>query len=647
MANFFDQFDEQPQAQSQPPANFFDQFDEQPVQQQQPVSPYAQGMADTNATLAQSREADTTAAKGFRERAVDAITGSSQMTPELEGLQNVGAAPELNEWSMNALKAGIGQLFGSDASQMKILQSMGGQLSQDSKGNVVVSLPSGDYALNKPGLSPQDITSFLANALAFTPAGRGASILAATGKSVATDVALQGAVQAAGGEQVNPMQTVLSAGIGGAGKAAERGISAVARATRGEIAPEQQSILDFAKKNNVPLLTTDVVKPSTFIGSSAQALGEKIPFTGTGSVRRSQQQARSDLVQRYFEQFSTPSPDEIFQSLQRQTSKVKQAAGQRMTQINDSMQSVGQIKPTQAIDAIDSEITRLSRLGDAADTQTINKLKTYRNELDKGADFGLLRDLRTQFRQDVKGDRVMWPNQSQAAVNRVYSALSGDVNKAVADNLGPLAASKYKQANAAYAHEAQLVNNTRLKNILQKGELTPEVVNNLLFSNKPSEVRQLYLSLDSRGRNAARASVIGKAYEKSQGSPDKFLNEINRLSSQTGILFKGPDRQYLKGLTTYLDKTRRASSAGAVTQTGQELFQIAIPAGIAGDVLKNSGAGTASVLSYGVLARAYESRPVRNAMLRLANTPRGSAAYEKNIEAVSRVLSVSAQSENR
>lgn len=122
---------------------------------QEPLNSYAQGMANTNATLAQSRDADTAAAKGFRERAIDAVTGKSQMTPELEGLQNVGAAPELNEWSMNALKAGIGQLFGSDASQMKILQSMGGKLSQDSKGNVVVSLPSGDYALNKPGISPR------------------------------------------------------------------------------------------------------------------------------------------------------------------------------------------------------------------------------------------------------------------------------------------------------------------------------------------------------------------------------------------------------------------------------------------------------------------------------------------------------------
>lgn len=413
--------------------------------------------------------------------------------------------------------------------------------------------------------------------------------------------------------------------LSGAAKLVGRGITAI----KGEVAPEAQQAIRFAEQADAPLLTSDVVPPGTFTGRSAQALGEKVPVTGTGGLRRGQQEVRNELVQRYAQQFDAPAPDEIVQSLQRQTSRVKQAAGDRLSQVNDAMSSVGSITPTQAISAIDTEIERLSRLGGAADSQTISKLQTYRDELNKGTDFGLLRDLRTQFRQDVKGDRAVWPNQSQAAVNRVYSALTNDVNKAVTDSLGPQVASRYRQANAVYANEAQLVNNTRLKNVLQKGELTPEVVNNLLFSSKPSEVRQLYNSLDGRGRSAARASVIGKAYEKSGGSPDRFLNEVNRLSSQTGILFKGDERQYLKGLTTYLDQTRRAARAGTVTPTGQELFQVAVPAGVATDIVGTGGAGTAAGLSYGAVARFYESKAVRNAMLRLANTKAGTPAYER------------------
>ncbi|SQC20868.1 Uncharacterised protein [Klebsiella pneumoniae] len=59
--------------------------------------------------------------------------------------------------------------------------------------------------------------------------------------------------------------------LSGAAKLVGRGVTAL----RGEIAPEARQAIDFAEKNNVPLLTTDVAKPGTFVGSSAQALGEK------------------------------------------------------------------------------------------------------------------------------------------------------------------------------------------------------------------------------------------------------------------------------------------------------------------------------------------------------------------------------------
>lgn len=569
------------------------------------------------------------------------------MTPEMESLDPVGNAPELNQFSMDAFRAGIGQLFGSDASQEKILQSMGGKIRKDTKGNSIVSLPSGEYALNKPGLSPQDITSFAANALSFTPAGRSASILGATGKSAATDVALQSGVQSAGGESLDPVQVAISGVLGGAGKGIENAASGIARTAGGRMSPEARQSVQYAEETGNPLMTTDVVEPKTFTGRSAQALAEKIPATGTGANRRAQQEARSGLVSDFAGKFSDAQPDEIIQSLQRQTSKVKQAAGQRLSQVNDEMKSVGNIQPQKAISAIDKEVERLSRLGGASDTETIGKLKTYRKELEQGADFGLLRDLRTQFRQDVKGDRMAWPSQSQGSVNRVYSAMTDDITDAVDGALGPQMANRYKKANAVYANEAQNVNNTRLKNVLQKGDLTPEVANTLLFSNKPSEVKRLYASMDSKGRSAARAAVIGKAYEKSGGSPDKFLNELNRLSSQVGILFKGANKREVEGLSRYLDQTRRASKAGAVTPTGQELFQVAVPAGVASDIVGTGGVGTGSVLAYGALAKAYESKPVRNALLKLANTPKGSTAYDRAISNVSQAMTATTQAGSR
>ncbi|HGP5998395.1 TPA: hypothetical protein ACLNRS_003628 [Vibrio cholerae O1] len=621
--------------------------------------------------------------EGFWANVKDMVTGESRMTPEMEKLQSVSDAPELSEFNKDAAKVAWAQMMGNQQDQEIMLRNLGAEISYDAKGNAIVTMPEmvkqmgwlpkhhadklaaeyggvsevdGDgntviklpprqYALNKPGLSPEDVASGAALAASFTPAGRAGGLVNAGLRAAGTDALIQGTTSYMGGTEIDPFQVGLSGVLGTGGKAFENIVGAAARAIKGKMSPEAAEAVKFADANNAPLMTTDAVQPGTFSGRSAQALAEKIPVTGTGSLRRNQQEARSKLIQEYSESFAAPSPDEVVQSLQRQTSKVKQAAGKRMSEVDSAMQSVGTINPTQAITAIDNEMSRLARLGGAADTQTINKLQTYRDELVKGADFSLLRDLRTQFRQDVKGDRMVWPSQSQGAVNRVYDAMSKDINQSVSDNLGARVADRYRQANAAYAHEAQVVNNTRLKSVLQKGELTPEVANNLLFSNKKSEVQQLYRSLDSRGRNAARASVIGKAYEKSGGSPEKFLNEINRLSAQTGILFKGSEKQYLNGLKKYLEQTQRASRAGTVTPTGQELLQVGIPTGVAADVLGNGGALTAAFATYGGLARVYESKPIRNMMLRLANTPKGSTAYDRLISQISQATTAVMQGE--
>lgn len=632
---------------------------------------------------AQEQQQEAQQPEGFWANVKDMVTGESRMTPEMEKLQSVSDAPELSEFNKDAAKVAWAQMMGNQQDQEIMLRNLGAEISYDAKGNAIVTMPEmvkqmgwlpkhhadklaaeyggvaevdGDgntviklpprqYALNKPGLSPEDVASGAALAASYTPAGRAGGLVSAGLRAAGTDALIQGTTSYMGGTDIDPFQVGLSGVLGTGGKAFENIVGAAARAIKGKMSSEAAEAVKFADANNAPLMTTDAVQPGTFSGRSAQALAEKIPVTGTGSLRRNQQEARSKLIQEYSESFAAPSPDEVVQSLQRQTSKVKQAAGKRMSEVDSAMQSVGTINPTQAITAIDNEMSRLARLGGAADTQTINKLQTYRDELVKGADFSLLRDLRTQFRQDVKGDRMVWPSQSQGAVNRVYDAMSKDINQSVSDNLGARVADRYRQANAAYAHEAQVVNNTRLKSVLQKGELTPEVANNLLFSNKKSEVQQLYRSLDSRGRNAARASVIGKAYEKSGGSPEKFLNEINRLSAQTGILFKGSEKQYLNGLKKYLEQTQRASRAGTVTPTGQELLQVGIPTGVAADVLGNGGALTAAFATYGGLARVYESKPIRNMMLRLANTPKGSTAYDRLISQISQATTAVMQGE--
>ncbi|EAT6678638.1 lytic transglycosylase domain-containing protein [Salmonella enterica] len=515
-----------------------------------------------------------------------------------------------------------------------------------------------DFGLQQGALTPQTTEGkIFSEALPYlTPVG--AERIAAQAPSIAGRVA-QGASRllaenavgsmAANSERDNPeaLATDLGTGVvlGGAINQLGRAAGAAYRSIRGTIAPEAQQAIQFANAADVPLHTTDVLQPNSRVGRMAQTTAENIPFAGTSTMRANQQEARSQLVDEFASRFGEYDPSIVVGSLKAKSSGIRRAAGNRLEQVQNAMAGVN-IQPSRAIQQIDNEIADLQKLGGAADNETISKLKVYRDELSRNAgasgpmamDLQQLSALRSQFRQDVKGERQALINRSEAAVNRVYNAMTGDIDSAIGQNLGNDTLRRYKQANAIYADEANKLQNTRLKNVIMKGDLTPEVVNNMLFSKNKSEIQNLYRSVGQVGRAQMRNGIIGKAMEKSGGSPDQFLRQVNLMSNQTGIAFKGRDAAYLKGLKNYLESTKRAGQAGVTTPTGQQTIPFILGIGSATNpALVGVGGG------YGLLARMYESEPARNAMLRLANTPRGSTAFEKALSDVERAVNSFAQ----
>ncbi|WP_336993573.1 lytic transglycosylase domain-containing protein [Lelliottia amnigena] len=515
-----------------------------------------------------------------------------------------------------------------------------------------------DFGMQQGSLTPQTTEGkILSEALPYlTPVG--AERVATQAPNIAGRIAqgtsrllAENAVgsMAANSEQNNPeaLATDLGTGVvlGGAINQLGRAAGAAYRGIRGEISPEAQQAIQFANSADVPLHTTDVLQPNSRVGRMAQTTAENIPFAGTSSMRAGQQESRSQLVNEYASRFGEYDPSIVIGSLKQKSSGIRRAAGNRLEQTQNAMAGVN-IQTNRAIQQIDNEIADLQKLGGAADNETISKLKVYRDELSRNAgpngpmamDLQQLSALRSQFRQDIKGERQALINKSEAAVNRVYSAITGDIDSAIGKNLGDDTLRRYKQANSIYADEANKLQNTRLKNVIMKGDLTPEVVNNMLFSKNKSEVQNLYRSVGQIGRAQMRNGIIGKAMEKSGGSPDQFLRQVNLMSNQTGIAFKGRDAAYLKGLKNYLESTKRAGQAGVTTPTGQQAIPFIMGIGsVTNPALVGIGGG------YGLLARMYESEPARNAMLRLANTPRGSTAFEKALSDVERVVNSLAQ----
>ena len=178
--------------------------------------------------------------EGFIAGIKDAFTGESQSTPELESLDVIMNAPELNAFSMPAFQSSLGFLLTGDQERQRDIikeQFPDASFREDAKGNVIAKLPSGEYALQQRGLDLQDVARFVTGAAAFTPAGRAAQGLqgaarigAGAAASGATGAALEGATAATGGG-FDPTNVALEAATGGVLEAVPVGL----RALRGTI----------------------------------------------------------------------------------------------------------------------------------------------------------------------------------------------------------------------------------------------------------------------------------------------------------------------------------------------------------------------------------------------------------------------------
>lgn len=417
-------------------------------------------------------------------------------------------------------------------------------------------------------------------------------------------------------------------GLSAAAKGIGRGITAV----RGEISPADQQLLKRAAAADVPVMTSDVVPPKTKLGNQLQGYSEGV-IAGTGPMRAAQQDARTKLVNRFTEKYGDYDPSVVVDSLKSGVAREKSLAKSKLNNLSGRM--VGKpVDTSGAIRAIDGAVNELGKLKGVSDTQTISALNDYKNaiqEITNGDDaFELLDKLRTQFRIDVKGDRTVLPSMSQTMVDRVYNSLTNSLSKSIAKGLSPKDASAWRAGKADYAKMATHATQTRLKNVLNKGDLTPEAVNTIVYGQYGSDIARLYGKLDQKGKDMLRAAYISKIADKVGDSPQKMMTELGKLQKQAnGQVFKtvfgGKNGKEIEGILSILDATKRASEANVVTKTGMTLAPLVRVIGN----LKTGGALLAGETGIGLMSRVYESPMARNALLRLANTKAGTPAYER------------------
>lgn len=520
----------------------------------------------------------------------------------------------------------------------------------DEAGNIIAANneTGAQAVLNKPGMSGIDVLQFLGIGAAFTPAGRATSVIGSGFGAAATEALMQAGQEAMGG-RFDTEDVALAGGLGSLAKGVESAIGSGYRMARGAIPEEQAAIIQRGRESGVPVMTTDVIEPETLAGKLARSTGERVPFAGTGTLRAGQQEAREEAVQQFVNKYQEPSYSDIIDSLRTKSTGIRQKAGGVLQTTGNKLDNVGEIPVDRSVNQIDEALSELDRPGVLTSEAAKEELTQLREVLSQPQTFTTLKENRTFFNDVInsfgKGDRSQLPGRAKALLTKAGNALTEDMDSFAKQNLSPKEYSSWKKANQVYAGEAQKLKNTRIKNVLDKGDVTPESVETLLFSKKPSEVKSLYNSLTTEGKDNARSALIYKAFDnaskRSGGiSPNTFTSELNKLSKQTDVFFRGDQKKQLEGFKRLMDATRRAQDAAVETPTGQQL----LGAGAGYAAFTDLGATLGLGGTAGGLARIYESAPVRNALLRLGSVPKGSDRFLSALFEAQSAISSSAQS---
>jgi len=295
----------------------------------------------------------------------------------------------------------------------------------------------------------------------------------------------------------------------------------------------------------------------------------------------------------------------------------------------------GSVPVENATNAIDNQISKLQRMNTEKVNPLIGRLEDFKTAI-QNQDIGTLEELRKVLGDSMgEQDMVAARSLGEKASSNIYGALKEDFGKFIKENGERRDLNKWQVANKQLSNMMGEVKTGALKSTLKRGDATPEAVRSMLFSKKPSEIRTLYKNLSPEGRKNAQMALLHEALEKSGGidniSPDRFLNNLNKLSKQTDIFFTGEDKKVVNGLSKALSITKRAGEFSANPPTG---VQLSIPAAVLADVMGGAGAATATGATVGLAARAFESAAVRNALIALSDAKLDSVAEQNAVNAL-------------
>ncbi len=591
--------------------------------------------------------------KGLFESFSDWFSGKDRATKNLEELPTIIEGGFLNgENPLKVAKIAALTLVTNDQNELaniisKTFPDIRVQYDKDAKGNiypVLVNPSNGQTAIiDRPGVDAMNLAQFGGQAAAFAGGATG-GILKTAATEAGKEAVLQG-VQAASGGDFDTGDVVAAGGIG----AGMQGLGDLAgfayRSTKGKADEAVEGILAASEQFNVPVMTTDIYNPKNWFERGAQITSEWLPVVGTGGVRHSQQQAREQALNDFVGMYRGGTYEEVVQEIGAKSKELRKAAGDVYNKVNPYLDQLSQgdgVPMSNAAKSMNNLNEYLTTPGLDVDEAVLNMADDF-DALMTGTpqSFQVLKDNISSWHEKLNSidpnSRAL-PSKIKARFDGVLKAARKDRDDFAASNLSPTDFSSLKAADKAWGETVTDMGTSKLKAILDKGEATPEVVRNMMFSRNKSDIDRLYKSLTPKGQDAARAAFITQIADDLAGrdkglSPTSIATQLNKYKDGIDSLFKGKKKDEVEGFLNLMNITKRAQEVerGSGSQTFERVTTSgAILAGIAGGV---SGAVPASSFaayaSLGGISRLFESPKVRNILIKAKTMKPGSDGLQK------------------
>lgn len=412
-----------------------------------------------------------------------------------------------------------------------------------------------------------------------------------------------------------------------------------------QISPEQ--IIAAGRQADIPVMTSDVIPPTTRVAQLTQSAGEVMPL-GTAGMRREQKVARENAVENLLADYGVSVDSDLASEVVSNLNESRAATINRYDTMKKNViqqfAGRGDVPATKSVSAIDGLLSNLKAENLPQQLGTlVRQLEDVRNSLTGPGDLAKIEaNRKTLFNLKKDPNLASIPDKSEKAFQKVYTALNEDMGDYIKANGTAKDFNLWKVANTKLARTADDLRIGGLKNVINKGEFDPTTVTKMLTGTKPADVRTLFTSLNKDGRESAKLLLIQEAAKRAMNKetgdvdPNRFSREVMGLSDNFSQFFGASDMRRVKGLAEVLRATRRAQEASFQPRTGEQLTPFAFAGGLGyiGTLLGLSyPQGLALSAGFGAAKRFYESQPARDLLLRISQ-----ASGNKKVELINQFV---------